>query len=272
MPGSKIKRPFPTTGLKRFDPFLLLDHFGPSEVPPGPPKTLPEHPHCGFCPVTIMFEGTVKHRDSLGSESTVSGGGVQWITAGKGVTHEETMIPDPKRVSTHHGVQLWVNLPKAVKRIDPAYFELPAETIPEIEVGKARLRVISGEYGGLKGPAPEYSPVTIMNLIIEETDQVELNFPESYNVGVYILEGQLKYDERLKLDPTQFIEIENDGAGFVLDCPSNANLLVLAGEPLHEPVSTYGPFVGNHFSDIQQAVSEYERGLYGSIAEPLTLG
>ncbi|MFC0399027.1 pirin family protein [Paraburkholderia rhizosphaerae] len=268
--GFIVHRPFPTRMLMDFDPFLLLDEMGPVDYAPGEAKGAPDHPHRGFETVTYVLEGQFGHKDSAGHSGTLHAGDVQWMTAGAGVVHSE--MPDPSFVATGgrvHGLQLWVNLPRSDKMIEPRYQEIPSTRIPVATSvdGKVRVKVIAGDALGAKAVIETRTPILYQHFTLQPGAQIVHPVPREYRVFAYGLSGTGLYGEgQQAIDAQKMVVFGNDGDSIALaagDAP--LDVLLFGGVPLNEPVVRYGPFVMNTEDEIRQAVIDYQAGRMGRI-------
>ncbi len=267
--GFLVHRPFPTRALSDFDPFLLLDEMGPMDLKPGEAKGAPDHPHRGFETVTYMLSGRFAHKDSQGHSGKIAPGDVQWMTAGGGVVHSE--IPDAEFARAGgrmHGLQLWVNLPKRDKMMTPRYQEVPAAKIPEARSadGKILVRVIAGESLGARAVIDTRIPIQYLHFQIEPGASITQPVPRSDNAFAYVLEGEAVFGEK-KAGAHQMAMFNADGDSVTLQAGGRGPLgvLLLAGSPLNEPVSRWGPFVMNTKAEIKQAIDDYQNGRMGAI-------
>lgn len=263
--GFIVHRPFPRHGFEQFDPFLLLDEMGPTENGPGEAVGAPDHPHRGFETVTYLLSGEMEHRDSHGNAGTLRAGGVQWMTAGAGVIHSEMPSAAFQRFGgTMHGFQIWVNLPKAEKMRAPRYQEITPEALQfEDFAPGVRLKLIGGTLGDRRGVAETVVPVTIAHLQLDAGVDAVLPLPSEYNASVYVFRGSLAADAPA---PRSSFLMYGDGDDIAVRAgASGADVLVLAGRPLREPLARYGPFVMNDRAEIMQAIEDYEAGRFGSI-------
>lgn len=264
-PGLVVDRPFPGPEVDSVDPWLVLDHFGPEPVAPGEAGGLNPHPHRGFETVTLMLEGAMEHRDSSGGQGLIEPGGVQWMTAASGIVHAEYRSPTLVREGgTLHGVQLWLNLPRARKMDPPGYQDLPAARIPVVQSRGARVRVIAGEHGGARGPARCFTPVTLLHVLLEAGGRVALRLPDGHNALVYVVTGAAGV-QAVRVPARAMALLDRAGETVVLEAGEPAQLLVLAGAPIGEPVVSWGPFVMNTREEILQARDDYLAGRMGSL-------
>ena len=268
--GFEVRRPFPTARLAMIDPFLLLDEMGPAHYAPGEAKGAPDHPHRGFETVTYVLEGGVFHEDSVGNRGTIGPGDVQWMTAGAGVVHSE--MPDPQLLregGTLHGFQLWVNLPRRDKMAPPRYQEIPAEEIPEARTadGAVRVRVIAGEALGVSAVVDTHTPIAYQHWTLDEGGAAQQALPDDWAAFAYVFRGAaaLGPDGRAVREGQVAILAEDGDTLALAGGAGGADLLLLAGRPLHEPVARYGPFVMNERHEIMQAIDDYRAGRLGAI-------
>ncbi|MEI6507119.1 MAG: pirin family protein [Bacteroidota bacterium] len=266
MGNMRVKQPLPTHELEQVSPFILLHHAGPDHYKAGEYKNrLGPHPHRGFEPVTFIFNGKVHHRDSMGNEGFLQTGDVQWMTAGKGVIHSE----GPSEKFSEEGgtieiIQLWINLPREHKMTEPKYQDIPSSKIPVIENEKVKMKLVSGNYSNLKGPADTFTNILSMMIEFEEGAEINLDVPENFNSLIYLLDGKLESGSET-INKLNMIAYNNDGNSIQLKSISSGKLLFLSGEPINEPMVNYGPFVMNYPGEIKQAILDYEQGKMGSL-------
>jgi redox-sensitive bicupin YhaK (pirin superfamily) len=266
-PGLDVLRPFPGPQLDYASPFLMLDHFGPDRIRPGEAGGLNPHPHRGFETVTFLFQGSMEHHDSSGGHGILKPGSVQWMTAGSGIVHAEYREKEFARTGgILEGVQLWLNLPREYKMEKPHYQDLQPEGIPVVKVEGGEVRVVAGEVLGTKGPAASYTPVIAARVSLQPGARVELRAPAGHNAYLYALRGSGQ-SGGLKFGPTQLVEYRNDGETIGIVANEAAELLFLAGEPIDEPVVSWGPFVMNTREEIIQARDDYLAGRMGVLEE-----
>jgi len=265
--GFLVHRPFPTANLDMVDPFLLLDEMGPTEVAPGEAVGAPDHPHRGFETVTYMLEGEFEHRDSAGHHGVIHTGDVQWMTAGSGVVHSEMPGARMQRDGGRsHGLQLWVNLPRADKMTPPRYQDLRAADIPAVERDGVSVKVIAGDALGVSGPASTHVPILYVHAHIAAGATLDLPVDEDANVFAYVLAGSAELGDDREAHRAQMVLFGSGGDGVRIGGgESGAEVIVLAGRPLREPVVRYGPFVMSTKNEIVQAFDDYQSGRMGSI-------
>ncbi|MGB3736097.1 MAG: pirin family protein [Ilumatobacter sp.] len=267
--GFVVRRPFPTAGADHFDPFLLLDELGPVEYGPGEAIGAPQHPHRGFETVTYMLHGAMEHRDSTGGVGVIRPGAVQWMTAGSGIIHSEMPTDDmTRRGGLNHGFQIWVNLPAADKMTAPRYQGFEAEEFTRVALpGGGMLRVLAGTIAGHAGPVETSIPITYGHATLAPGDAVEWEVADGETALAHVFDGaadvsgtsarsgQLVVHERSS--GVVRVSVPADGEG--------AEILLLGGRPIDEPIARHGPFVMNTREEIVQAVDDFNAGRLGSI-------
>lgn len=267
-PGLVVDRPFPGREIDFVDPWLMLDHFGPDRIAPGDSGGLNPHPHRGFETVTLIFDGAMEHHDSSGGHGFIRPGGVQWMTAGAGIVHAEYREKSfVERGGSLHGVQLWLNLPRTNKRATPGYQDLPAETIPVVEDVLSRVRVVAGTHRDATGPAKTFTPVTLLHVTVKANGTASVDLPEGHNALVYVVSGDAEVGSA-RVRGRHMALLPRSGGSVELYSAEGAELLVLAGAPINEPVFSWGPFVMNTRDEIMEAQRDYALGKMGTLPEP----
>ena len=255
---------------EQFSPFLLLDYAGPEQFDPTDrPRGVGEHPHRGFETVTIVYDGVVAHRDSTGSGGVIGPGDVQWMTAASGIVHEEMHEREwAKKGGAFHAIQLWVNLPRAHKMWSPGYQTLLSQAIPTVELagGTGYLRVIAGEFQGIKGPAKTFTPVSLYDVRLKAGSTAEVMVPSSFNTAVFVLQGAASINGSGAVKEAELARLDQIGERITIVAETDTTLLVLGGEPINEPVARYGPFVMNTKAELMQAVNDYQAGKMGHLS------
>jgi redox-sensitive bicupin YhaK (pirin superfamily) len=250
--------------FRAMDPFLLMDHFGPMVLPPGTDAGFPPHPHRGFQTLTYLIQGAFRHRDSTGGSGLLRPGGAQLMNAGAGIVHEE--MPVPEQLETGgpiEGVQLWINLPKAHKGSTPGYTDLQPEAMPWTPLPSGRIRVLAGTWAGVTGPAVTPAKVAYAHLELEAGGTFEQAIPEAWTAAVVPLRGSVRIGGQEVAADT--VALLGAGDRLALEAASPASLMLLAGEPLREPIAHYGPFVMNTPAEIEQAILDYQQGRMGHL-------
>lgn len=261
------QRPVPGPHVDQIDPFLFLNHHGPQVYPPHN-RGLPfgPHPHRGFETVTFILDGQLAHRDSAGHESVINAGGVQWMTAGRGLVHAEI---SPQSFMQAGGaleiLQLWVNLPPNLKMTDPRYIGLQRDQIPVVESdeGRVRMQLVSGEYGGVTGPIPSLTGVFMSTVEMKAGSRLYMNNLLQRNVFLYVVRGVIAVQPDT-ISAFHLCEFEPEGDELEIRAEHDSVLLLGHAEPIGEPVVSHGPFVMNTREEINQAIRDYQAGKFGA--------
>jgi len=285
---------FPVFGKYAFQqnhglsPFLMFDYAAPKRFQPNKnkePLGVGQHPHRGFETVTIAFQGEVEHSDSMGNKDIIKSGDVQWMTAGRGIIHQEF---HSKEFSKAGGVfemcQLWVNLPKKHKMTKPRYQSITNDDIPDVPIKSddgyaGSVRVISGSFNGVNGPAKTFSPIELWDVTLPTKGHiVELPFPENFNCLIFVRRGEIDLFEnkdkvedsekdQIQLLPSQAVAIMKSQSGKITlklsATQKNTSLLIMGGAPIDEPVAARGPFVMNTWDEINKAMNDFQSGKMG---------
>lgn len=266
--GFRVYNMIPGAGISqhRMSPFLLLD-FNPEMVfsPTNQLRGVDVHPHKGFETVTVAYKGSVAHHDSAGNSGVINPGDVQWMTAGSGVLHKEYHEKEfSKKGGPFEMVQLWVNLPKKFKTVPAKYQSLTAEKMGRIELPdeKGIVNVIAGSFGSVNGPASTYSPLNLFDIKLKKGAEVIVTIPSSHNTAILMIEGNATVNSELA-EEHSFVLFRNEGEEINIQSDEDAVLLVLSGEPLNEPIVSYGPFVMNTKEEIYEAIEEFQSGKFG---------
>lgn len=272
--GFRVTNYFPSSNNfgQKMSPYVLLDYHAPFDYAPTQNKHrgVGAHPHRGFETVTLAFEGSVAHHDSAGHAGVIGPGDVQWMTAASGVLHKEYHDEAFARAGgTMHMAQIWVNLPKAHKMDPPSYQGIVAGQIAKVELpdGAGQVRVIAGEYRGVRGPAKTFSPINMFDIHLNPKGRVSLSFPAAENTGLLVLKGSVKVNAKTGANEMDFVMFENEGEDIQIEAQSEARLLLLNGQPIDEPVVQYGPFVMNTEQEIRQAMVDFNSGKFGRLED-----
>ena len=273
--GFPVRRAFAGVDLAALDPFIHMDQMGEVEYAPGEPKGTAWHPHRGFETVTYIVDGTFEHADSHGGGGTITDGDTQWMTAGSGLLHIEKP-PEwlVKAGGLFHGVQLWVNLPRAQKLAPPRYQDLRGGDVALLTTpdSGALVRVIAGEVDGHSGPGSTYTPMTMVHATIAPTARLRLPWRSDFNALVYVLAGAGTVGAQRR--PLHMGQLAVLGAGDVVELAASAGqesrtpaleVLVLGGAPIREPLAWAGPFVMNTRAEVITAFEDFQAGRMGSI-------
>ncbi|MCI0400845.1 MAG: pirin family protein [Gammaproteobacteria bacterium] len=251
-------------------PFLLLDYAGPMEFSPTDERRgVGEHPHRGFETVTIVYEGEVEHRDSSGGGGSIGPGDVQWMTAASGLVHEEFHGREfARRGGMFEMVQLWVNLPAKDKMAAPRYqgilnSQIPAVSLPD---GQGTVRVIAGEFAGVRGPAKTFTPLHVWDLRLASDQRTDLAVPDGWTTALVVLKGAVRVNGSEPVEAAEVGLFDRAGTRICIDSAIGATALLLSGEPIDEPIVGSGPFVMNTSQEIRQAMADYQSGKMGHLS------
>jgi hypothetical protein len=273
--GFPVRRAFAGVDMRTLDPFIHMDQMGEVEYSPGEPKGTPWHPHRGFETVTYMIDGAFQHQDSTGGGGMITNGDTQWMTAGAGILHIEA--PPEELVASgglFHGIQLWVNLPRANKWNAPRYQDIGAGSVALLasEDGGSLVRVIAGEIGGHQGPGSTFTPITLIHATVNAGAELRVPWRSDFNALVYVLAGRGSIGAERR--PIETGRLAAFGPGDAITVAAAAeqdsrtpdlDVLILGGQPIKEPVYHYGPFVMNTKAEIIQAMEDYQAGRMGVI-------
>ncbi|WP_415297320.1 pirin family protein [Clostridium perfringens] len=269
--GFRVSQYIPTgiKSMERLSPFLLLDYNAPYYFKPSETRLgVGAHPHRGFETVTIAYDGKVEHHDNKGNHGIIGPGDVQWMTAASGIMHKEYHETEfNKNGGIFHMVQLWVNLPKDKKMIEPKYQPLLKEEmgILKLDNDKGEISIIAGEVNGVKGPANTFTNINLYNINLKNYGNTTLSEPKNFNTAILILKGEAKVNEDKICKEGDFIVFENVEGEILLESLTEESLfLVLSGEPINEPVVSHGPFVMNTLGEILDAYEDFRNNKFGT--------
>ncbi len=260
----KVAQPLPTNALRYADPFLLLHHAGPQQIEAGSEvHKIEAHPHRGFDPVTFVFRGSVLHRDSLGNQGTIGPGEVQWIKSGSGILHEEGPTPDLARTGGElELIQLWINVPAAMKMAPPAYFEIHRDQMIDHTIldGAVTLTTVPTPHAEQQAPT-----VTAMMGSFRAGASGIIDVTPHATLLLYILGGSVTINGEHTVDAKHLVVFDDTEGGFQFEAHSDGTFLLLGGEPIGEPMVQYGPFVMSTEDEIREAFRDYAGGKFGSL-------
>jgi len=258
--GVQLTRMVGTPHLDMVDPFLMLDRID-SDDPDSYIAGFPNHPHRGFETVTIMLEGLMRHKDSVGNDGLLRPGDVQWMTAGRGIIHSELPEMIDGRLK---GFQLWVNLPAEKKMIPPAYQDIPADRISRASFDGGTARVIAGTFEGVAGPAQPQIPIRLMDVRLDAGAEWTIEPAEGSDLFMCVYEGTIQAPDseggQHDVPAPGVAVFGGEGTVTVTAGPDGADILYCEGQPIREPVEKYGPFVMNTRAELQQAVDDFNSG------------
>jgi quercetin 2,3-dioxygenase len=260
-------RAMPTGSINHIDPFLFLNHHGPQKYPAGN-DGLPfgPHPHRGFETLTIIYKGDIVHWDSGGSKSVINEGGIQWMTAGRGLIHSEISSDEFKQKGgTVEVIQIWLNLPARLKLIAPNYIGLQKDKIPVTftDNGKVKINAISGRWNNIEGAVTPLTDIHISDIKIKAGGQFAINIESVRNILFYVVEGNLLVNN-VSTTIHDLVEFTNEGENILIEAKSDSVFILGYGQPFKEPIVAEGPFVMNNIAEIKQAYIDYSQGKMGS--------
>lgn len=267
--GFEVMRAIPTSGLPAVGPFIFLDHFGPVTYAPEQALGAPDHPHAGLETLTVLLDGEIEHRDSLGNRSVLRAGEAQWMRAGRGVVHSEMPSPAFRAAGgIMHEIQLWLDMPPERRHAEPTFRHVGRDAIPTAADGRNSLRVIAGRHEIGAGPIETFCRVVLFHITLAAGGSMRIPVAADDELGVYPLSGAASCGpEATPISAGTLAMLES---GDVVDLSASADepkteLLLLGGESLRAPILRYGPFVMNTHAQLRQAIEDYQGGRMGAI-------
>lgn len=262
-----VRRALPDESRQSVGPWVFLDHFGPFTAQPGGKDGVGPHPHAGIETVTYLLEGRNEHRDTAGHTGIVSTGGVQWMTAGRGIVHAERPLPEGDGPIVQHGIQLWTTLPRALKMTAPRYQRIDAGAIPQVIGPGFKIRVIAGEFDETGGPADVLMPLFLWHIVVDAGARVEAAIHDGFEAAAYVIDGQGQVNGSVA-DKGKLVVLTDAEGGIELQAgPTALDVLVLGGAPAEGPLVFHGPFVMNSVEQIRYAEKAYLGGQMGHLSE-----
>jgi redox-sensitive bicupin YhaK (pirin superfamily) len=272
--GFRVHNFFPSTpeiGMTGMSPFFLLDYGSKWIVPPSDkPRGVGVHPHKGFETVTIAYHGKVAHHDSGGNQGVIGEGDVQWMTAGAGILHKEYHEAEfSRKGGVFQMVQIWVNLPARHKLTPVKYQPISNNDMARVFIddNRSAIEIIAGEYNGIKGPAFTFTPLDMFNAKLLKGDKAAFSFSKTFNTGMLVIEGRITVNNKKAAPENHFILFDHDGEDITIEAEDDSIVLILNGEPINEPIASYGPFVMNTEAEIKKAFEEYKNGKFGYLED-----
>ena len=258
--GVKLTRVIGSAELPDLDPFLMLDEFG-SDKPGDYLAGFPEHPHRGFETVTYMLAGRMRHHDNQGNTGLLGPGSVQWMTAGRGILHSE--MPEQEH-GLMQGFQLWVNLPARDKMCAPRYQDIPADAVPLVTPATGvQVRVLAGSLGDIEGPVRAVATAPVyLDITLQPSTQFSVPLPREHSAFAYVFEGEAAIGDATAVQRGQLAVLDTGDSVTLTAGKSGARMILVAGQPLREPIAKYGPFVMNAQREIMQAVEDFRAGKF----------
>lgn len=257
--------------MQRMNPIIMMDYNSKFYFPPSDtPRGVGVHPHRGFETVTIAYKGKVAHHDSSGGGGVIGEGDVQWMTAASGVLHKEYHEENfSKNGGNFQMVQLWINLPAKDKMSKPKYQAIKNAEINRyfLEDNAGEIEVIAGQYKDVKGSATTFTPMSMLNVKLNKGAKADFSFPADYNTSLLVIEGSIEVNGKENAPTDHFVLMSNDGEDFSIKATEDAIVLVLSGQPIHEPIAAHGPFVMNTRHELMQAFDDFNKGKFGYLED-----
>jgi redox-sensitive bicupin YhaK (pirin superfamily) len=262
-----VKQSLPHKDFRFANPFIVVHHILPETIQPGQQLRIQPHPHRGFAPVTFLLQGQGYHKDSAGHDEIINAGDVQWMFAGKGILHSEGPSEQLLRQGgVHELVQLWINVPARYKWDEPYYQHASKDQLPPVLLQEGvHLRLASGEYEGKTGPLKTHTPVLSIVGEVEKDKSVQFTVKEGYWTLLYLVKGAVTVNG-VAVAPYHLVVFEKDNDGISVTANEVTQLLLLSAEPIDEPVAAKGNFVMNTAEEIEQAIADEAKGLYGTLS------
>ena len=263
LPGNfTVYRALPRRELRRVGGFVFLDHFDAENVSPEM-FDVPPHPHIGLQTVTYLFEGEILHTDSLDYLETIEPGAVNWMTAGRGITHAEQVIETQKRL---HGVQSWVGLPHDKRKTEPSFEHFDKEILPRFEYEKAKIRVIAGSLEENVSPIPTFQELTYLDIEAEKNSHLQINLNQSHELAVYVCEGTIEIGGK-KIERFTLAKLSDGEKSFEFSSDSGARFIIFGGEKLPEPTVIFWNYITDTIGEAKQALIDWEAGKFPIVAK-----
>ena len=260
----------PRSIQSKLSPYILFDYAGPVTFEPSDQsRGVDSHPHRGFETVTVVFQGELEHRDSAGNSGIIGPGDVQWMTAASGVLHEEKHSSEfTRRGGVLEMAQLWVNLPARHKMDSPGYQTLTRDAIPTVSLADdaGTARIIAGDFSPTRGAARTSTPVILWDVRLRKGATATMPIPNGFNAAVFVRSGSVRVGGTHSADARQLVILSREGENMTIRTESDAELVVVGGQPIDEPVVAYGPFVMNTAEEIQRAVADVRDGKFGGLS------
>jgi redox-sensitive bicupin YhaK (pirin superfamily) len=257
---AEVLRALPRRQQRRVGPFVFFDHFGPRPYQRGV-MDVPPHPHVGLQTVTYLYAGAIEHRDSQGSVQVIRPGDINWMTAGRGITHMETVVPDSGML---HGIQIWVALPQDRRKIEPLFQHFAAATLPCLEFPGAQVRVLAGAFGAQRSPVPTLVPLTYLDLELQAGAELALQVPMEHELALYVVEGEVTLGEMV-VPRGALAVLGGAGSSVRLGTAAGAKALLFGGEPLPEPTVIWWNFIVDSVEEGRACEADWKAGRFPKV-------
>lgn len=257
-----VYRALPRRELRRIGGFVFFDHFDAESVAPAD-FDVPPHPHIGLQTVTYLFEGEILHTDSLDFQETIKPGAVNWMTAGKGITHSEQVLQTLPRI---HGIQSWVGLPHDKRKTEPSFEHFAKEDLPVCKFEKAEIRVLAGSLDAQHSPIPTFQELTYLDILAESGCALEINVQKSHELAVYVCEGQISVNGE-NVERFELAKLSDDAETFAFSAENEARFVLFGGEHLPDPTVIYWNFITDTLGEAKQARLDWEDGKFPEVVK-----
>ncbi|WAC48217.1 pirin family protein [Asticcacaulis sp. SL142] len=262
--GFDVRRAIPSKAFEAIGPFIFLDHFGPIPIRPGAAKSASAHPHAGIETLTLLLEGQVQHKDSLGNDSTMQPGEVQWMRAGKGIVHDEAPGANVLRHGGHqHGIQFWINMPMTEKFSEPMYRHVNRDEIPLLESSNGTVRLVAGQSNGQTGPVGTWGNPFLVHASLPDGGPLALEAHKPKELALYVMTGAIDIDGS-RARSGELVRLSS-GENVNLVATPHTEVVLVGGDPLDAPIVRQGPFVMNTNAQLEQTVRDYYAGKMGKV-------
>lgn len=260
-----VRRILPWAKRKTVGPFVFWDHMGPTKLKLGNEMQVRAHPHIGLSTLTYLFEGTIRHRDTLGIIQDITPGGINWMTAGRGIAHSERTHPEMGLNQNLHGIQIWVALPKDKEELEPSFHHIPKSDVPKIQLGKHKGTVIAGSYAGHRSPVPIHSELVYLDIEIADDSKCQLDIPTNFESAIYVAMGSISVAGKFYRDGEMLVWDDVETIEF--SSGDKARVLLLAGKAFPEKRHVWWNFVSSSKERIEQAKQDWLDGKFGKVVD-----
>jgi redox-sensitive bicupin YhaK (pirin superfamily) len=257
-----VYRALPRRELRRVGGFVFFDHFDAENILPAQ-FDVPPHPHIGLQTVTYLFEGEILHTDSLGFQENIRPGAVNWMTAGRGITHSEQVLTRQPRM---HGIQSWVGLPHEKRRIAPSFEHFAESALPVVDLGQAKIRVLAGNLDEMRSPIPTFQELTYLDVSAESDCRLEINVDPAHELAVYVCAGNISVGGE-RIEKFDLAKLTDGAEKFTFSCENAARFVIFGGETLPEPTVIYWNFITDTLGEAKQAMLDWEDGKFPEVTK-----
>lgn len=260
-----VRRILPWSKRRQVGPFVFWDHMGPTFLKDGNEMQVRAHPHIGLSTLTYLFEGTIRHRDSLGIIQDITPGGINWMTAGRGIAHSERTHPEMGTMTNLHGIQIWIALPKDKEEIEPSFLHLPKDQVPTFLLNKHECTLVAGEYQEYKSPVPTHSPLFYLDIKTANDNECTLDLNRNFEIALYIAMGSVTVQDKTYQEGEMLVWDQLEKLKF--KSSDKARVLVFGGEAFKEKRHIWWNFVSSSSERIEQAKKDWVNGSFGKVID-----